>query len=319
MFAAKYRRVYKMRIWLDLICTPLLPRAPKRGARMKRLTLLPLCALLVGYAVAANTTTHEETIVRTAYARLAYAVQQATVADLALEANGRKIKPENAAKTVGQRMADAEVVITLSNFVVGDVRAVLDRKTSDLVTSPHDERLELGLIESMGYGGAQWNDLRLEWIPAPAMTPQAEALTLREGLLHKWPEKIPTLQKYASYTVTITYKGKSRGPYHAMFVFGHDSQGNETAMPLDPNTSNTGLGKALEQDLSPTVFTRTGFRTHPVVTSWLTESQMSDAVCSASKASGVSRGDICCDLVKMKCGPSSSSVANDLSQPILKP
>ena len=283
---------------------------------MRYLTVL-LCVLMVGgLAVAADHMTHEEVVVRSAYARFAYAVRQGVVGDLAMEANGRRVKAENATKTSAQRLSDAELTFSLSNFVAGDIRDVLDRKVSELITPPHDEMLSIS-IEGIGYGGARWNSLRVRWVPAPMMTSEAAALTLREALLDSWAEKLPTLQRYISYTVTVSFQGKSHGPYTAMFAFGHDAQGNETTTPIDPNAGNSGLAQALALDLSPDVFTRTNLRTYAVVRNWLDENKMSDTACAGKNDLG--KKDVCCDLTRMKCGPSGADVTSGLSTPVLTP
>jgi hypothetical protein len=277
---------------------------------MKRVTML-LCAMLACQAMVADMT-HEETVVRTAYARFAYATSQAPIGDLALEAGGNPIRPDAKNKTPEQRFAETKVSCSISNFVVGNVGDVLDHKLSEFITQPVSEMLEVASVEGMGYGGVRWNYLRLHWLPAPAMNSVAAALTIREELQELWKDKLPSIQRYVSYSVTVNLNGKSLGPYRAMFLFGNDAQGSEHVLPLDPNTSAIGLGQALAMDLSPAAFTQTRLRSSSVVKNWLTENQMSGAACVPNEPG---RKDVCCDLVRMKCGPSSTDVATGLAMP----
>jgi hypothetical protein len=111
-------------------------------------------------------------------------------------------------------------------------------------------------------------------------------------------------------SVTVTYQGKSRGPYKALSIFGHDAKGNEVVEPEDATIDPTGLVEASHELLFPDAFVITRLRTFPVVTNWLNATQMSGPNCS------VGQGDVCCDLVKLKCGPGREDVANGLAKPL---
>ena len=108
--------------------------------------------------------------------------------------------------------------------------------------------------------------------------------------------------------VTVTFQGKSCGPYKALFIFGHDGQGNEMIMPEDANTDSTALARVLAVHLFPDAFLRTRMRTYPVVADWINTHKKYGATCSRGQ------GDVCCDLVQLECGLGSDDVADGLRQ-----
>lgn len=86
--------------------------------------------------------THEETMVRTAYAKFAYAVQQGTIGRLAIEADSRGVPNHEPWFTSDQRLTAAQVDFTLSDFVVGDVQEIVNRKATDLISPADGKMLE---------------------------------------------------------------------------------------------------------------------------------------------------------------------------------
>lgn len=257
---------------------------------------------------------HEETVVRTAYAKFSYAVRQGSISRLALEANGHRKNhdPTIAAMTSDQRLAAEEVMFTLKDFVIGNVSDILNRKMSDLVTPPQGEVLQtMGADFGFSDSGVdtRWQWLDLQWQSASPISPEASALTFPDAYRLQWQkEPIGNLvQHYASYTVTVTFQGKTRGPYKAMFFFGRDEKGNEVIEPEDPTTD---LVAALHESLFPDGLLLTKLRTYPVVANWLSANEMGDSSCSIGKR------EICCDLAQMKCGPSRPDVTDALSKPL---
>jgi hypothetical protein len=300
--------------------------------------LAAICILMASISGAASAQmTHEETRVRTAYAKLAYAVQQGAIGELAMEANnpvGMPIRQEYAGMTNRQRLDAAEVTFTLTDLVIGDASDILHRKMVDLITPEWD------LVDVLSTNGNQgwnyndsgletgWKPLELHWKPTDPTPPERRAAT--EGFTAAQVYQINATgdtqskdqplpeglwQRYASYSVTVTFQGKTRGPYKALFIFGTDSKGNpgnERLTIYDP-VAGSGLGYAMSQRLFPEAFVVTRLRTLPIVAHWLEANQMSSGPnCSIS----MDQGDICCDLVKMKCGPRREDVAAGLAKPL---
>jgi hypothetical protein len=260
---------------------------------------------------------HEETVVRTAYAKFAYAVQQVPISELASEANSAPVKPDNLTNlTADQRLAAAQVNFLLQDFVVGDLRDILNRKVTDLISYPVGETLTTGSrVYNYDENGLEthWGSLEAQWRPAHVWSETVMAFTF-QNVYEIWHKQRPDVvwQHYAAYSVTVTFQGKTRGPYKALFIFGHDDKGNEIAEPKDEITSIAGLTFALTQPLFPESFVLTRMRNFPVVKDWLEANQVSGPNCSASGTNG----EICCDLERLKCGPKSEDVAAGLAKPL---
>ena len=127
-----------------------------------------------------------------------------------------------------------------------------------------------------------------------------------------WGDQV-AWQRYASYSVTVTFRGKSRGPYNALFLFGRDAKGNEIVMPQDATTDSIGLADVMTLHLFPEAFVRSRLRATPVVAEWLGAAVMSNASCPTGQR------DVCCDLEQLKCGPGSVDVANWMNKPLPTP
>jgi hypothetical protein len=110
--------------------------------------------------------THEEVIVRSAYAKLSYAIEQGVVSDFAMEEGG---VPTKTALTHEQRMTDAQLTVTLDDFKIGDASEILNRKATDLITPATDQATEVDeRTMSYQYGGNMytWYAPGIHWSPA---------------------------------------------------------------------------------------------------------------------------------------------------------
>jgi len=279
--------------------------------------LAAICALIASISGAtAAEMTHEEAMVRTAYAKFAYLSEQRVVGDLAIEGTNTKVPvaKDGVGLTPDQRLAAAQVTFTLSNFVVGDMRDILNRKAVDFISPPMEEMLttngEEGFSYSEGALEAPWICLEVQWSPGRVVPPELLEIKLDDLYQLEWHQHRPEAlwQRYASYTVTVNYQGKSRGPYKALFIFGHDAKGNEVIEPEDATTN--GLVLALRDHPFPDAFVLTRLRNNPVVATWVGAKQMSNESCSAGLH------DVCCDLAQLKCGPGRADVSNGLAKPL---
>ncbi len=71
--------------------------------------LAVICMMLASISSASATEmTHEETMVRTAYAKFTYAVQQQAIGRLAVEADNRGVPNQEPSLTSAQRLAAAQ-------------------------------------------------------------------------------------------------------------------------------------------------------------------------------------------------------------------
>jgi hypothetical protein len=288
---------------------------------MRCLAIATLCC--ISWSATAAQMTHEETIVRTAYAKLAYATEQDAVIRLAIEAGeGRVVPKEYSKAATEQRIANAQVVFTLSDFVVGNISDIANRKVTDFVSPAIGEKLvaqtQTNSIADGGTGTIT-HSIQLSWqpaqLPAQSLPPDEQDMKIEQFYERQWHTMRPQglWQRYASYSVTVSYLGKARGPYKALFVFGHNADGSEFVEPEDSTTDAIGLAEVLAQPLFPDGLTQNRLRTYPVVADWLERKQMFVPSCS------VGQHDVCCDLVKLKCGPGSEDLKTALDKPMPSP
>jgi len=275
------------------------------------------CVMLASLSAAVAQMTHEETMVRTAYAKFAYASQQNVMSQLALELLSPDVRTDTG-MTNDQRLAAAHVAFTLGNFAVGNVQDIINRKAVDFITPANGEVLTASPLSTQiaeGGSGAEIRSFQLHWEPANPLPPEIAGAKLADLYQFQWHRLRPEAlwQRYASYTVTVSFQGKARGPYKALFVFGHDVSGNETIEPEDGTTDATGLAFAMQSHLFPKPFVRTRLRGYQFIANWLNANQVSGPACLAGL------GDVCCDLVELKCGPGRDDVAQGLSKPLPVP
>ena len=281
---------------------------------MKYVIAICLTFAAISSAFAAEMS-HEETVVRNAYAKFAYAAEQKVVGDLASEANGAHVWEGNVVLTTGQRLAAAQVDFTLQDFVVGNISDILTRKAVDLISPAAGEELAAGLAQG-GFDdrglATHWSGIEPGWRPARVLSPGLLAITIADEYREAWQKDSPNAvwERYASYSVTVSFQGKSSGPYKALFAFGHDNKGNEVIEPEDATVSVTALGFVLKTQLFPASFALSHMRTFPVVSDWLQARQMFSQSCP------VGQGDVCCDLVELKCGPGRDDLAAALNKPL---
>jgi hypothetical protein len=300
---------------------------------MRCLTII--CLTLASFSTGSAQMSHEEIRVRTAYAKLTYAVEQGVVGELACEAinPGGPVREQYAGMTKDQRMAAVTVTFMLSDFVIGDAKEIVNHKLVDLITPDWDlvDVLSTDGNQGMNYNdnglATGWKSAEMHWKPTDP-TPLEKQVLLSEftlaqvyqvnatrGDLQSKDKPLPEglWKRYASYSVTVTFQEKTRS-YKSLFLFGTDSKGtpgNEQVTVYDP-VVGSGLQYAMTQPLFPEAFVVTHLRTLPIVTNWLQANQMSGPNCSTSAA----KGDVCCDLVKLKCGPKSEDVAAGFAKPL---
>lgn len=281
----------------------------------KQLVPILVCLLMPAAAIAADMS-HEEIVVRTAYAKFAYASEQDAIVKLGVEVLGQPIAPESKGLTSDQRLAAAQVNFTLSDFVIGNVADILNKKAVDLITPAAGEALMASTpAYSFGEAGSMTviRSIEPRWTEVNFMPPDAANITINDLYERQWHtlRAATTWQRYASYSVTVTFQGKSRGPYKALFVFGHDKTGGEVVYPEDGTTDAMALALAVkEENLFPESLLSTRLRTYSVVANWIQAKQL------PGSTAGCTVGSLCCDLARLTCGPTREDVAARLSKPL---
>jgi hypothetical protein len=174
--------------------------------------------LLWGSICKGQQMTHEE-VVRTTYARLAFA-SQVNEAHNMLSETREKGRKEIDRGDFQRRMQFGTLKFELSNFKVGPVSEIAKVKYSDLVTKPSSasgDSLDVGSGHltfsrngtemQSAIASARWirsRDISEDW-----NVPFAEAIAQGEWAgLH---------QRYASFSIHVTFQGRSRD-YRAMFL-----------------------------------------------------------------------------------------------------
>ncbi len=252
--------------------------------------LAVFCLLLASFSTAVAEMSHEETVVRTAYAKLSYAVDLNTV--YRVTQRNRKISASDLAREIENRA----LRFTLSDFEVGNLADIGDRKYLDLAGQYPDGQdvihsypatvnmTEGGPTITSDTAAAQWG---------PGQNAVSPVLTVKAMLpIMEQESGISPLVRYCSYTVTVSLGGRSR-TYKATFLFGGNNQVAAGDTVVDIN------GGALEYFLThpvyPDVLLRTTLRKNPAVRGFLESNRgTADASCK--------QGDICCDALSLQCG-----------------
>lgn len=263
---------------------------------------LILFLLLVALAKGQQQMTHEETVVRTTYARLSYAVQVNEVHKAITDFAKDKVL-DNA--TLGQRLKAAELTFVLSDFKVGNVTDADIGKTkyADLVTKPSGDSLDI----AHGYS-TFGTDSPADGSRIPQQTKSVIATvqwhgsqTIQEDWEQPWAKLFPRLEnsswftRYTSFKVKVTFQGRAR-EYRAMFLFGGDPiAGAEYIVPIDTVAGLTGaLHFFATNNAYPEALIEGGVgKDIPAVHNWL----------SAQVSTGKSHDDNC-DPATGKCGVS---------------
>jgi len=256
------------------------------------------CVLLTSLSTAGAQMTHEETVVRTAYAKLSYAVDLET----AMRAVRRNPKITYAQLT--QEVAKESLTFRLSDFSCADIASVLDQKYSEAfhdirdggdvidiasVTETFSEEIpgppHVKTETSMNVARPRWSHGPLGPVPDGTVAEALPIMNRESGL------SVP-LVRYCAYTVTVTFEGRSR-TYQADFFFGPEGQPDSGDMVVA--LGGGALPELLVKPVYPQVLIEpTAYGKNPTVRAFLEANQRSDATCR--------RGEACCDLSVLQCG-----------------
>jgi hypothetical protein len=258
-----------------------------------------------------NTTREEETIVRTAYAKLSYADEVRIILD-ALERLGRN-KLWNAKANLVDRELESRLNFELSDFHFGKISEIADRKLSEVDGSPTQIGGEvLDVTPSLYNYSAEdkWQGyvayVKFAWKPSPYSSLIWPAANWPVAKVLQDPEFVgKTYTDYVSYTVNLTFRNKSR-TYKTWMLYGKDEQGKTQVYFRDMVTDSTAVLFAFEHSLYPAAFAETDLKTVPFVDKWLYDNARS---CSARSEKDNNRLDVCCDPEQGRCGVPQASLA----------
>src|ERR1700731_2670780 len=208
---------------------------------------LIILLLLVPFANGQQQMSHEETVVRTTYARLSYAVQvnevHKAIADFAKDKALDNIM-------LGQRLKAAELTFILSDFKIGNVTDpdISKTKYADLVTKPSGDSLDIthGTTSFTTDSPADGSARPQHTESVIALAQWAGSQTITEDWEVPWGKLFPLVEhaswftRYAAFKVKVNFQSRSR-EYRAMFLFGHDPRtGAEYIVPGDTVAGLTG-------------------------------------------------------------------------------
>lgn len=214
------------------------------------LSLAAICAS--GQTVLTSTPqmSHEEQVVRTTYARLAYAVQVTEVHEAIYDSESTKKVVDHAG--LAQRLKNVEITFELSDFKVGNVTDDDIGQTlySALVTKPSGGMgLAIGTVHSNFSTDSPPNGSQVpqhtQSVGASAKWQQEQNITQEDWDI-PWSKAFPLTEnytwftRYAAFKVKVGFQGRFR-EYRAMFTFGHDPKtGAEYIDPVDTVTNLMG-------------------------------------------------------------------------------
>jgi hypothetical protein len=258
--------------------------------------VVAMLLLLSGGIAKSQQMSHEEEVVRTTYARLAYAAQVNEIHNLWLEKGQREqIDPVQ----FNLRMAQG-LRFELSDFKVGPVSEILPVNYEDLVTKPNHTTggsLDIGA----GHVGGSNRDAngnvtestsaiaQARWIPSHDISENWDASF---GAIYSLMEEAGKHNRYAAFKVTATFQDRSRA-YLAMFLFGPGDGKNEAILAMDPIINGGGLARFITEDAYPGTLIEGGLAgKDPVVREWLRTQQTTQGV----------KGELHCDAATGRCG-----------------
>jgi hypothetical protein len=244
-----------------------------------------VCVLLASLSGAAAQMTHEETLVRTAYARLTYAAQLRVVANDAMHA--RHLSTAELQEQVTKLTPRFEI----DNVALGSFSAIAGLPWEQMVTKPDGDLIQVGssgvgpiITTRNGVTKKQMFYVMTGWI-SHTFDQSWRGVTVAQAVGDVPKLRGEICSSYISYRVTATLNGRSR-TYNAMFVFGRDAKGNETVHMIDNVVGLGSLELVTTQSLYPEALLETYYREFPEVADWIVANTLAkptearDAYCS---------------------------------------
>lgn len=283
------------------------------------LTVLLLAAFVNS---SAQNMSHEEEVVRNAYAKLSFMCELVPVYEAGFDRDphtGGDGPRRSDLAALHMAIATATPVFSLTGFQTGPISDIANQPVSQFITlpTPHDQVLKVQLwSQGYNYSGTQmsWTGAKVKWVNSNSNGyPFDQYLTVSQAIQKKqtlWTDQSGvTFTRYAAFTVDATFQGKSSGPHRAIFFFG-DASGKEVIAPNDPISGPSSLLNIRDIPAYPIAFLASDVRDVPVVAAWVRSHEISSASCSAKSRM------LCCS--GGRCGISQTDLNRDLSMPLPK-
>lgn len=253
----------------------------------------------IGQTMTHQTMTHEEEVVRTTYAKLSFADETRIIIHSILE--NRKAEERSADKALNSRLD-----FQLSNFKTGVVEEIFGQPLNEFAGLPQagDDILDItpGTYNYSQSGAAAgyliYADVR--WIKAQNMRDGAATWPMEE--IFKLNEMGGPFDRYATYTATVTFAGKST-TYHAAALFSSNPDVKIKIHFLDAvggGSMSMALDLLAKSAMNPVALLKSDLKNVPVVRKWLRDNQQS---CNRKQ-----EGELCCDPATGRCGVHSKDI-----------
>jgi hypothetical protein len=261
--------------------------------RLKLILLL----LLTPFAKGQQQMSHEEQVVRTTYAKLSYA-DEIRIIMKTMNALPDKFQ---ANERVADNALGSRLEFQLSDFKTGPVSEIEGRILSELAGTPVEGDTTLLVApgtfnytdhSAIGKGRTEWTVYaNVSWNKQPFHRAPGDDWPMATVL--KMKEMNGPYDTYATYTVTVTFEGKSR-TYSTAALFGTNADGANIHF-LDLISGNMTLDLLTRTDMSTAPFSKTDLRDVPFIRKWLNSNRQQ--ACSVK-----GHGDVCCNPETRKCG-----------------
>lgn len=263
--------------------------------------------------------THEEQVIRTTYAKLSYADEIRIIMETMQKSPDRwKADERSADKALASRLD-----FKLSDFQSGPVSDINGRIMSEFAGLPSEGDTQGVLRNTPGtfnytdssgqqpgtHGPTEWTVyVNVAWDTTPQQRWPADGWPM--AALLDLPEMGGPFDRYATYTVTVTFHSKSR-TYHTAALFGKNADGSDKVHFLDLISGGSGamtLDLLAKTEMSTAPFSKTHLRNVPFVRKWLNDNQQS---CRAKGG----HGDVCCNTNTNHCGIGATPISSRHTQP----
>lgn len=267
--------------------------------------------------LSADSPSHEEEVVRSAYAALSFLCSLDPVYQAA--STGK----DATQLQIDRAVSDAVPSFIIANVRTGTVASIASENWSTRFSPPRNDD---PVVLAGGAGeqyytdpdipGAHWRFMKVHWSTDNSYTPgrlaEIQARTVGEAITSAAESQAwiaGKYSRYATFDVAVTFQGKTVGPYTATFLFGRDANGGEVVAPIDAVVAGQLLWEALRQNAYPSDLIRfPKLRENPVLNRWIQAN--TSGSCSSA------RSDLCCS--GGKCSLAQSAVIKDAATAVKK-
>jgi hypothetical protein len=238
-------------------------------------------------------------MVRTTYAKLAYAVQSYTVYQEAQRNQNLK------SSELTQKLQENELRFDITDMSSGAVSEIASKTYADFVARPDGQDVlsiahDTTTFDEKGQHFTSHFAAVPHWVHGQQVQDNWD-VTVKYALAANGND----YSRYVTATITVHFQGRSR-TYHTLWLFG-SSDVSAKPLALDLVVGQSVIDFGLDSAY-PSVLTDTSLRSRSVVNDWLASTQRFDASCKTGKQ------DVCCDS-EMRCGVHSEDLRSTKPAP----